>query len=168
MTRSTRHFYIGLYKKSAEVTGFASGFDPSRLITLSQRDTKAYDTSAKKRDPYSSALTFSNVFSSFVSIMETYRKFIPVMLGMAPLLSSMLAERRIGRFAKEKGTLHNLSNDIMEIYELDFSYYRQYVIHRDEVSTAFDGTRHMPDVMIIGLVSAYDAFLSHLLRVIIS
>jgi hypothetical protein len=165
MTRSTRHFYIGLYKKSAEVSGFACSSDPSRLITLFQKDSTA-DETAKVGDPDST--TFINVLSSFVSIMETYRKFIPVMLGLAPQLSSMLAERRIGKFARDKGKRHDLSNEIMEIYELDLSDYRQFVIHRDDVSAAFDGARHMPDVMIIGLVSSYDAFLSNLLRVIIN
>jgi hypothetical protein len=113
-------------------------------------------------------LTFASVFSSFISIMESYRKFIPLMLSMAPYLSSMLADRRIARFAKAKGTRHDLSSDGIEIYELDMSFYGEFVIYRDEVATAFQGTRHMPDVMIIGLVSAYDAFLSRLLRVIIN
>jgi hypothetical protein len=99
--------------------------------------------------------------------MESYRNFIPFMLGVGPLLSSMLAERGIARFAKERGTNHALSNDTTEIYELDFSCYREFVIHRDEVTTAFEGARHVPDVMIIGLISAYDAFLSRLLRTII-
>jgi len=99
--------------------------------------------------------------------MDSYRKFIPVILGTMPLLTSILVQRRIEKFAKDKGTHHALSNDMIEIYELEISCYPEFVIHRDEVGTAFEGANHVPDVMVIGLVSAYDAFLARLLRAII-
>jgi hypothetical protein len=44
--------------------------------------------------------------------------------------------------------------------------WREFNAHHDEVVNALTGARHLPEIMLIGLVSAYDAFLAKLLRVI--
>src|ERR1700759_5496147 len=108
MSRAGRRFFIGVYKKGTEVTGYASSYDPSRLLTLPESHAHPDDHPLNIAD---TILTFSSLLTSFVSIMESYRKFIPLMLGMAPIISSMLAERRIGRFAKGHGQRHDLSNE---------------------------------------------------------
>jgi hypothetical protein len=99
--------------------------------------------------------------------MDSYRKFIPLTLTLAPFLSSSIAEQKIGSFVKSKGTQRpDLSNDNITYYELDISRYREFSLHNDEVVAAIEGARHLPEVMIIGLVSVYDAFLAQLLKVV--
>lgn len=41
------------------------------------------------------------------------------------------------------------------------------MIH-DEITAAQQGAKRLPEVMVIGLISTYDAFLSNLLRVILN
>ena len=99
--------------------------------------------------------------------MESYRRFIPITLFLAPYLSAAIAEDRIGGFTKSKGTERiDLSNDEVAIYELDFRHYREFLIRDDEVNAARFGAKNLPEVMVIGLISTYDAFLSDLMRAI--
>jgi hypothetical protein len=112
--------------------------------------------------------TFKNVFRTFVSVMDSYRKFIALTLSFAPVISSLLSTHRILSFAKTKGRERlDISNDNVTIYEFDVSCYREFMVNYDEVTAVREGARYLPGVMIIGLVSAYDTFLSNLLRVII-
>jgi len=140
MQNSSRRCYIGLLKKDDGYGAYASAFDPSRVIEILLSPNQDHPSAA--RDADTSALTFAGVFSSFLSIMESYRKFIPIILGAAPVVSTMLAARRIERFTKAKGSRHCLSKDNVEIYEFDMSAYSEFAIHRDEISTAFEGARH--------------------------
>ncbi|CCD93438.1 hypothetical protein BRAO375_2590001 [Bradyrhizobium sp. ORS 375] len=111
--------------------------------------------------------SFKNVFSSFRSTMSTYRSFLNFMIAMAPAASAALAERTISEFAKTRGRKReDLSNTDRSVFELTSSAYRQLLIHREEITAARRGAKHLPEVMLIGLVSAYDAFLGKLLRVV--
>src|ERR1700730_11065400 len=102
MASSNRRFYIGLRRKGTLLTAHASSGDPSRLITALESDDDSRSPQPTADYPESATLTFKGVLSSFVSIMDTYRNFIPLMLRLAPLLSSSLSERRIASFAADK------------------------------------------------------------------
>jgi len=101
--------------------------------------------------------------------MDSYRNFISLTLSFAPFISSMIAEKRIGDFAKIRGEERpDLSRKNAITYELDFNCYREFQIHGDELIAAIKGASHLPEVMILGLISSYDAFLSSCLRVVLN
>jgi len=79
----------------------------------------------------------------------------------------VIAEDRIGGFARSKGKERaDLSSAEVSIYELELGQYREFMICRDEVAAARLGARHLPEVVVVGLISTYDAFLADLLRVV--
>lgn len=113
--------------------------------------------------------TFASVCSDFVAVMDSYRKFITLTLNLASQLSAAIAEKGIGEFVKTKGQrLDALCSEERTVYELAGDCYREFSVHNDEAITSIEGAKNLPEVMVIGLVSAYDAFLSQLLRVVLN
>jgi hypothetical protein len=69
-------------------------------------------------------------------------------------MSGAIAESRIGDFVQEKGReLPQLSNETQTVYEFDAAVYGEFRIIEDEIGAALDGAKHLPEVMIIGLIS---------------
>jgi len=165
-SNSPRKFYVGLHKKEGRQVG--------HLVTVGSPPFLQADVPESPPQPIKvilpdAALDFGSVLHAFVSVMDSYRKFIPLTLVLAPFLSSSIAERTIGAFVKAKGLERtDISTETMTIYEFDMSSYREFSLQNDEVVAALDGAKHLPEVMVIGLVSAYDAFLTRLLRVVLN
>ena len=89
--------------------------------------------------------------------MESYRKFIPLTLSLAPIISVGMAEKNIVGFAKSKGVpLGHVSTYYLDVYELDISHYRELKQKFNETRALLEGADHLPQVMVIGLVSVYD------------
>lgn len=156
-------FYISLHRKGKLYAGHMISMDPPSNTEefFSKPRVPQVDT------PISSeALDFKNVFKTFTSTMESYRKFIPLTLNFVPILSAVIAQENIGNFAKKKGKKRDdLSTKTVEIYECDLDCYREFKLQNDEALAALGGAKHLPEAMVISLVSVYDAFLSKLLRV---
>ncbi len=86
---------------------------------------------------------------------------------MLPILTTSIAKSGLEKFAKDNGLYReDLSKNNTSIYELDIGRFAEFNRHQDEIMAAIDGTKHLPEIMIIGLVSTYDAFLGNMLRVI--
>ena len=112
-------------------------------------------------------LTIEGVYRSFLIVMNSYRRFIPIMLQFTPLLSSAIGESRLAVFAKSNGELRkDLSKEDVEVYELKNSLYAEFVARAEEVAAAAQGANHFPQMMVIGLISSYDAFISQLLKAV--
>lgn len=159
-------FYITLLKDDDSIVGHRVSMNPP---TLEENFMPQPSKSPSKTDPAYAAVSFRSVFQSLTSVMDSYRNFIPLTLSFAPLLTSMIAERKIGSFAKNRGRERSdYSKENAIIYELDFNCYREFAVHSDEVIAASNGAKHLPEIMILGLVSSFDAFLSALLRVVLS
>lgn len=165
---AARKFYITLLRKNGEAFGHVVSEKPRSAEEASSEKLggpQSKEVSADKTP----ALNFATVCRDFVSSMESYRKFISLTLAIATQLSASIAEKRIGDFVKSRGVERSdLSTEDEKVYELDLDYYREFLVHNDEARNALEGARNLPQVMIIGLVSAYDAFLSQLLRVVLT
>lgn len=163
-----RKFYITMQRKDGETVGHMVSLDPPSLPPAepSKTGTQPKPSSEDGKRP---TLEFESVCRDFVSSMESYRKFVTLILATASVLSTSLAEKKMGDFVKARGVARiDLSTDDDKVYELDINCYREFSAINDEVLTALGGARNLPQVMIIGLVSAYDAFLSQLLRVVLN
>jgi hypothetical protein len=165
MKNASRLLYVALYKNGDELTGHGYSLNPASLTDLPKKNEEASSESEDPSLAILSDLTFASVLRVFISAMDSYRKFIPLMLDLAPVMSSVIGERRVGKFVRDKGIPRpDLSTNELEVYELNMNMYREFMVHHDEVVAALEGARHLPEVMTIGLVSSYDAFLGQLLR----
>ena len=160
---SNRNFYVGIHKKNGKYCGHTvSSTQPTKVDAISLQTHSQEVETLEAKD----TLNFGNAFKSFTSVMESYRKFIPLTINIAPILSIAMAEKTIVSFAETKGTKKDdISNEEMDVYELDLNCYRQFKQKFDEISSSLEGNKHLLEAIVIGLVSVYDAFLSKLLRV---
>lgn len=164
----SRKFYIGLLTKDGEAVGHA--FSPTpRKFSYPELAAEKPAEAAPKPPSLPPPDTFESVFDSFVATMESYRDFMSLTLGIMPHLAEAIADRQIGAFVKAHGTKRNdLSEDNSEVYELDRRFLGQFTARNDFVESAMRGIRILPEVVIVGLISAYDGFLASLLKVVIN
>jgi len=162
-------FLVMLRDKDGELVGHA--------ITTNEKDIPSLvisEDAEKKKEPATPAAeepevtdTFGIVFNRFSAEMRMYRNFIPLTLGVVPQIAKAMAERGLSEFGKEHGRERkDLNSETHTVFELDVNRRGEYSIRHDEIMAAINGADVLPQVMIIGLVSAYDAFLTQLLRVV--
>jgi len=167
--KASQFFYITLHREDDSVKGFSVS---SELPNPEEEkaDPPAQTPAPADVSPTGSAPSnFKEVFQAFISSIESYRRFIRMTLSLGPVLSAAMASNRIEKFVKAKGThLSDLSTDGKAVYQLPRICHREFHVHQDEVIAIVEGARHLPEVMTIGLVSAYDAFLGQLLRVVLN
>jgi hypothetical protein len=157
-------FFIALLHSEGVFEGYG--------VSLSDKEVNPPPTPGKLPDPPNTfegvPATFGDVFSSFVSVFWTYRSFLQVMLAAMPRVSGALAEAKIGDFARAKGRKRDdLSDAGKTVFEMKLGTFRELLVHQDEILAATRGANLLPEVMLIGLISAYDCFLGNLLRVVL-
>ena len=166
--RSPKAFYITLFKKDGIFNGYVVSNDPPSLGNEAEPESPQEPTPATP-PTVDEELGFSKVFDTFVSSMESYRRFVTLTLEMGPMLSSAIASKRIEDFVKAKGSeCSDLSGETRTVFELDNSCFREFQVYNEEIHAVIDGAIHLPEVAIIGLVSTYDAFLGRLLHVVLN
>ncbi|MBS0251227.1 MAG: hypothetical protein JSR78_09195 [Proteobacteria bacterium] len=95
--------------------------------------------------------------------------FMPITLQLAPQIMKFISEKEVAKFAKENGEKSDeLSAPNVNVYELDISYMGQFFQRHERVLQAGEGVKLLPQILIVGLISGYDAFLTSLLRTVIS
>ncbi len=166
-----RKFYVGLIEKDKNLVGHViSMAEPHEIDEGKDTGENAGESDDEKDSPLvieGTPTTFEDTLNSFCTVMESYREFIPFLLELTPHASSQVATVFIADFVKKNGLLRaDLSTDKTKYYEIDLSKYRSFTIANERVISAIHGAQHLPEIMLIGLVSAYDAFLSRLLRII--
>lgn len=162
-------FYVALYKQDGKTVGHHLTSDLDVLAEKIDNIEDAIKQEEVKPLVYNGDLNFRKVHDSLVSQMETYRNFIAFTIELAPLVSTEIARTGIENFTLEKGhKVEDASSEKMDVYSLDYSHLREFMSRNEAVASALNGAKHLPEVMVIGLISVYDAFLSDLLFVILS
>jgi hypothetical protein len=150
--------------KDETITGHSISFDEKRLPSNPAPAKEAVDAPEKTAVAPES---FEAVFRRYASVMRTYRNFLALTLELVPAISNTLSDKRISEFAKQRGAKRtDLTNADRTVFELPMHSFQEFMMQHREIRAAMDGAKHLPEVMIIGLVSAYDAFLSQLVRVV--
>lgn len=112
----------------------------------------------------SSESSFAGSFHDFINVMDMYMKFVPMILSAGPIIVSATATRRMKKFASVYGKKReDISRKNCIIYELDMKHARRIREHAKELRAFVRGVEHIPEVMIVGLISSYDFMLSRLL-----
>lgn len=162
--KSDRSFFIAFHQKNGESIGHSVGSDVETVI---EPFTKT-KTEKKEDIPMDVPREFQGVLRSFITIMDSYRNFIPLTVSFANYLSASIVEKRIKKFVEEKGEERtDLSNKDRSVYEIDWNCYREFSIINEEMTAAVAGAKNLPEILLIGLISSYDAFLTSLLRVVL-
>jgi hypothetical protein len=158
-----KKFFLTRQMKDENITGHSVSLDETNQVRPVQQNETVEHTDETVAEPDS----FKDVFRKFAAVMRTYRNFLTLTLQLVPEVSRHLSGMRVSEFARRKGVERSdLSNNEMSVFELPINSFREFMSHNDEIEAAVHGARHLPEVMIIGLISAYDAFLSELLRVV--
>jgi hypothetical protein len=166
-----KKFYIGFIKRGGHIIGHAFSTQPEKFdYEIDGHEERMFrDKKEDEKERSRNENDFTTVFDDFVKTVESYRQFMPFTLTIAPQLASAIAEREVVEFAKTNGTKRDdLSVEDSEVYELDFKLFGEYQHCHKRTTSAVGGANLLPEVMIIGLISAFDSFLSSLLRVVIN
>jgi hypothetical protein len=165
MTEAEESYYIVLHKKDGVPTGHAV----TTNLELVHEPLSVAEKVPEEPAPLKEPTTFADVFASFQSAVTIYQNFLAFMIGLAPMASAILADSAISGFAKRKGVARDdFSTDDRTVFQMSMRTFREFMVLEQEVDAGIKGTSHIPEVMLVGLVSAYDAFLGKLLRVIFS
>jgi len=163
--RDPRKFYISLEKKSDGTfrkLKVSMGLPDDEEIA---KEPEAKTPQAEEKQDQKSE--FANVLKTFQSALDGYRDFIPLTLWMAPHLAHQIGFNNISSLAERRGSkLVERCSDNTTVFELDMEYYNECSVLTNNLNVAIGGAKHLPEVMLIGLVSVYDAMLSRLLNVV--
>jgi hypothetical protein len=164
-------FYVGLLMRDGQIAGhrvsqYETKFDPPKEAP-EQNEVRGERSSKVSSVPRH--LNFKTVYYNLVSTLESYRSFMPFLTGnLVPKITRIMGEREIGQFVKKHGFMRaDLSTDGREVYKLDQKLFGEIMSRTEMVKSAVRGGRMLPEVVVVGLISAYDGFLSSLLRVVI-
>jgi hypothetical protein len=103
------------------------------------------------------------------NVIDMYLKFIPMILSAGPLIVSSVAKEKLSRMASRHGFVQDdISTDDCKIYEISMEHLTKLIDYVDELKAMTRGTQHIPEMMIVGLISSYDYLLSRLLTVVFS
>jgi hypothetical protein len=110
---------------------------------------------------------FANVEKAFTSAMDGYSNFIPLTLQVAPHLAYKIGFNSLEKVAKQRGrVVADLTRDNVEVFALDIEHWHECAVLREKMQISVKGARHLPEIMLIGLVSVYDAMLGRLLKAV--
>jgi len=111
--------------------------------------------------------SFALVEETFQHTISMFREAVISTIKLSPMISAVMIASRLGGFAEKRGEkLSECCSDEIDVFELPFHTYGGVMKRGDEARAAVSGARHMRQIAIIGIISAYDAFLSDLLRAI--
>ena len=157
-------FFIAFFEKDGETTGYSVATDPSNIHEPVRVESETKTTEVKSVRPND----FASVMQEFVQAMESFRKFIPMTFGFAPFMLKAIVGQKLTKFAHSNGkNRSDLSRGEMHVFELNVECFREFRMITDEVRASLQGTKILPELGVVGLVSAYDAFLATLLKAVL-
>ena len=164
MSQELSKFYISVTKKDDKIIAYTSSTDiPSPSPIATDGESASFDTVKE----FNNIIDFSRLMRETITAFDAYRKFITTLVAAAPLLPGKIAHDMVERFLSENGVLRqDLSRDDVHVYECSLGCYRQFAQRSERINAATQGAELLPEIVIIGLISAYDAFLTKLLRLV--
>jgi hypothetical protein len=108
--------------------------------------------------------TFEKLADSFEKSISVFQNTVPFLMQMMPILLQLMHDRSIRRFVRKHGAC--LEEGQFETYSLGIQYFGELNRRIEKSVTLTKGVISLPNMFLVGLVSAYDKFLSDLIRVI--
>ncbi|MGH1575697.1 hypothetical protein [Planktotalea sp.] len=112
-------------------------------------------------------INFRSVDKAFNQSIAMYRDAVVSTVKISPMVSASVIAQQLGSYASEQGNkLDELCDGDIEVYEFNNDSIHTILKKNDEAIAAVNGAKYLPQIAVIGLISAYDAFLADLLRAI--
>jgi hypothetical protein len=108
--------------------------------------------------------SFRRVALDFERTMNTFQTAVPFIMQNSAMMRQFTDDRYIRGFLRDHGEISE--KGLHEIYELDVDFLPAFTRELERCHAIRAGISTMPRLFILGLVSAYDVFLSNLIRVI--
>jgi hypothetical protein len=110
--------------------------------------------------------TFASIFLDFEKQIDVFQETVPFIMRSSPLMLRFSDDKSIRSFTKEHGEC--LENGEYETYRISVDHAGE-LSRRMAISLSIQsGLNSLPNMFIVGLVSAYDVFLSNIIREIFS
>jgi len=140
--------------------------DPDRIKEMWDAPAeKKSEPKAEEPEKKSKPEGFSAVNQAFQRSISMYRDAVVSTIRISPIVSSMLISRELGHYAQNRGlSIFELRDEATEVFKLPNHCLSEIQRKNDQAEAAIAGARELPQIATIGLISAYDAFLSDLLR----
>lgn len=167
-----KKIYIIFKKNQKMLTGHAITIETPNEEFISsifndKENDKTNDFSVENQGSLESKNEFYVVEQSFVQAISMYRDAIMWTIRISPMVSSAIVANQLGQYAERRGKkLAELCGDSTDVYELPLHSFSSVMRKNDEAIAALNGAKQLPQIAIIGIISAYDAFLADLLKVI--
>jgi hypothetical protein len=156
-------FFVGFKKnlKGQIVGHFVSPTPDIPIHSADDRDS--LDKASQNKNPKPGE--FRSIFHSYKNLMQTYTNFVPLTLYINTEFSNSIAGSSFIKYCAQHGRIHENNDELnVTIYKLEKSHYRNFQIELDSATSALAGSRHLPEVMLIGLVSVYESHIYKSLR----
>jgi hypothetical protein len=109
--------------------------------------------------------SFQNVFIEFQRTMESFQKSARFMMVSAPLMRRIGDTEHLRGFARKHGV--ELQTGEYELYQIGIEHISEISRRLQSSSSVAQGIKILPRLFMLGLISAYDVFLSNLIRTIL-
>ncbi len=174
--KSAAGLFVGFKKSDSGFSSVAQFAYSNSLEDISFSKDETADESREKKtksspqkadsDRTDDKFGFNEAINGFVQQMESLARGVPFINSSIPLLRAMVIDRQVKPFVTKNARLIALVNAEpgVEVFELPIEKYQGFKKKLSEYHqlTAFGAT--MPGISLVGLVSAYDSYLSDLLK----
>jgi hypothetical protein len=122
MPKELEKFFIALTLRDGQVVGHETSSTP-KSFDPADKPEEGEQSEAKAESTQTRTNEFETVFNDFVSTIESYRRFISLVLDSMPFVARHLARNEIAKFARSKGVRRpDLEAAAVEAYELDLRF----------------------------------------------
>jgi hypothetical protein len=155
-------FKIKIKKNFGVPLSFSVEF-PKDLIEREQQSA----SEEPENEMYNVETPFREVIKSFQRSMSMYFAFIPYTFLLGPVLAANSLQKKVVAFTQENGLKReDLSSEEEDVYEVEFHDFIAFRGIMDDIRIFNEGSKHIPIVMLVGLISTYDSYLSQLLEAV--
>jgi hypothetical protein len=126
-------------------------------------DRRPEDDAASPRE-LASTNVFPKIAKEFEKAINSFQNTVPFIMRMIPSILQLMDDRALRSFARNRGDL--LEKGEFETYRLSIDHLGEFTRRMDNGGSIRSGVGSLPSMFFVGLVSAYDKFLSELIRAI--
>lgn len=166
MANETRYFFVK-FKMDDKLNSFEDliiSEDENRIAAWSGTTVEDSDKKNTESTKSQTTKTFADVAKEYEEIINTFQRTVPFIMQTAPIMRKLMDDRKIRPFLKANG--ERLENGRYEVYKVEVSHYAELNRVFEESTSIASGLSNLPNLFLVGLVSAYDVFLSNLIRVL--
>jgi hypothetical protein len=147
-------------------------FNAMDAFFISENKERIDEWTAQKEDeppqktvPTATENTFAAISRAFERSMEEFQETVPFLMAMMPIITQLSDDRTVRGFVRQHGDLINKDTEF-ETYRIGVDHIGEITRRLQKINCIHSGISSLPSMFLVGLISAYDVFLSNLIRII--